>query len=378
MNFFPKINSKLKKCRKKSKKFFTLIELLIVIAIIAIIAAVVFVALNPLQRFASARDTMRLSQVTQIKKALELYITDNGIYPSSTQWSSGKIVSPNGVAYLATIPNAPTPPDGSCSSSSNAYVYTPGTTTNTYSLSFCLGSQVDKFAAGNNILTPKGIVAVTSSVPASVCLQSQVVVTSTLNHVCNTGAPDYDTCTYDTVSIGTQCWIKQNLNVGHYVVGVTTGAVSQTNNGVMEKYCYGDSTSSCQTYGGLYQYDEAAQYAGAKDICPNGWHLPLDSDFSVLENYLKDNGQTCVANRSYDDCVSAGTKLKTGGSSGFDGILAGYYYCPDEGNNLYFAFNNVGEWWSSAGYTRSLSGVAGIWRDTPSTCNGFSVRCIQN
>jgi type IV pilus assembly protein PilA len=60
------------------KKAFTLIELLVVIAIIAILAAVVFVALNPVQRFADARNSTRISDVNSLLTAVHEYIVDNG------------------------------------------------------------------------------------------------------------------------------------------------------------------------------------------------------------------------------------------------------------------------------------------------------------
>ncbi|MFH0779394.1 MAG: prepilin-type N-terminal cleavage/methylation domain-containing protein [Parcubacteria group bacterium] len=60
------------------KKGFTLIELLIVIAIIAILAVVVFVALDPLSRFQSARDAQRWSDVTAVLDAAKLNQVDNG------------------------------------------------------------------------------------------------------------------------------------------------------------------------------------------------------------------------------------------------------------------------------------------------------------
>jgi type IV pilus assembly protein PilA len=60
------------------KKAFTLIELLVVIAIIAILAAVVFVALNPVQRFADARNSNRITDVNSILTAIHEYIVDNG------------------------------------------------------------------------------------------------------------------------------------------------------------------------------------------------------------------------------------------------------------------------------------------------------------
>ncbi len=62
----------------KNKKGFTLIELLIVIAIIAILAAVVYVALDPLSRFRSARDSKRWEEVGTILNAIKLDQVDNG------------------------------------------------------------------------------------------------------------------------------------------------------------------------------------------------------------------------------------------------------------------------------------------------------------
>ncbi|HLD96431.1 MAG TPA: prepilin-type N-terminal cleavage/methylation domain-containing protein [Patescibacteria group bacterium] len=64
--------------KKIIRSGFTLIELLVVIAIIAILAAVVFVALNPVQRFADARNSTRISDVNSLLTAIHEYIVDNG------------------------------------------------------------------------------------------------------------------------------------------------------------------------------------------------------------------------------------------------------------------------------------------------------------
>lgn len=63
--------------KRKNQKGFTLIELLIVIAIIAILATVVFVALDPVQRFADARNSRRWGDVNSILTAIHEYIVDN-------------------------------------------------------------------------------------------------------------------------------------------------------------------------------------------------------------------------------------------------------------------------------------------------------------
>jgi len=102
---------------------------------------------------------------------------------------------------------------------------------------------------------------------------------------------------YPTVQIGTQCWFQKNLNVGTMI----QGANDQTNNSVLEKYCYNNDTANCAIYGGLYQWAEAVQYQnGATNttspspafsgningVCPNGWHVPSDGEWSTIETFL--------------------------------------------------------------------------------------------
>jgi uncharacterized protein (TIGR02145 family) len=202
-----------------------------------------------------------------------------------------------------------------------------------------------------------------------------IAVDSIAGHICNTGTPDYDTCTYGTVLIGTQCWLKQNMNIGKILIG------SQTLDGVLEKYCYANNYSNCQIYGGLYRGDEAVQYStaeGAQGICPDGWHVPTDAEQNILDQYLNDT--TCNASRvATADCSNAGTKLKTGGTSGFDGLFAGvrtgtgsFYY---QGSQTFF--------WSSTynggtPFFRQLTSSAGVYRSFTSQGFGHSVRCIRN
>lgn len=64
-------------------KGFTLIELVIVVAIIGIIAAAVLTSINPFENQKISRDTIRVSQLSSIAQALELYFSENKTYPSS-------------------------------------------------------------------------------------------------------------------------------------------------------------------------------------------------------------------------------------------------------------------------------------------------------
>ena len=126
---------------------------------------------------------------------------------------------------------------------------------------------------------------------------------------------NYEGRTYNTIKIGDQCWLKENLDVGN-ILNKTT---PQTNNGLIERYCYDDDPANCLTYGGLYQWDEVMQYSttpGVQGICPNGWHVPTRAEYDLLvgaaggSNSLKAIGQG-TGN-------GAGTN-----TSGFSALLAG-------------------------------------------------------
>jgi uncharacterized protein (TIGR02145 family) len=103
----------------------------------------------------------------------------------------------------------------------------------------------------------------------------------------NTGTfTDYrDGQEYKWVYIGTQFWMAENLNIGTRI----NGSLDQTDNGVIEKYCYNDNESNCSTYGGLYQWDEMMDYNSNEKVhgvCPVDWHIPSDSEWKTLEMTL--------------------------------------------------------------------------------------------
>jgi len=90
---------------------------------------------------------------------------------------------------------------------------------------------------------------------------------------------------YSTVQIDTQCWMAENINIGTKVDGVVT----QTNNGVIEKYCYDNLEENCDEYGAFYQWDEAMEYSteeGVQGICPEGWHLATKMEWHQMANFL--------------------------------------------------------------------------------------------
>ncbi len=125
---------------------------------------------------------------------------------------------------------------------------------------------------------------------------------------------------YNTVKIGEQCWMAENLNIGTRIDGI----IDQTNNGIIEKYCYNNDENNCDQLGGLYQWNEMMQYStiqGQQGICPEGWHLATDSEWFIMENHV----DPTVTDPNYQGWrgVDCGEKLLHGGSSGFEALLAG-------------------------------------------------------
>lgn len=102
------------------------------------------------------------------------------------------------------------------------------------------------------------------------------------------GTISYGGESYGLVQIGGQCWLNRNLNIGSRV----NFSTYQTNNGVTEKYCVGNTNDGCTVSGGLYSYMEAMNHnftiSGpfARGICPEGWHIPSMAEFTVLRDYL--------------------------------------------------------------------------------------------
>jgi uncharacterized protein (TIGR02145 family) len=195
----------------------------------------------------------------------------------------------------------------------------------------------------------------------------------------------YEGQTYNTVQIAVQCWFKENLNVGTMV----PGNQNQSNNGIIEKYCFNNSPANCDTYGGLYQWDEIMQYTvqqGTQGICPNGWHIPTNSEWTELIDFL---GYEAVAGGKMKSTgtIEAGTGLWTtpnegatnssgftalpGGFRNLDGVfgILGYwtYICSSTEYNFYSAFDLNLFYFNTA-----------VNRPTDYKDLGFSVRCVKN
>ena len=100
-----------------------------------------------------------------------------------------------------------------------------------------------------------------------------------------------DRQSYATVQIGDQIWMAENLNIGLFVESVEREMTGSThsdvhNNDIIEKFGYLNGIAYCETYGGLYDWNEMMQYQtieGVQGICPDGWHIPTDQEWKDLE-----------------------------------------------------------------------------------------------
>jgi len=187
----------------------------------------------------------------------------------------------------------------------------------------------------------------------------------------------YEGKTYNIVKIGKQVWLKENLDVGIQIIS-TTAADSQSNNGVIEKYCYENNPANCEKYGGLYQWDEAMQYItaeGAQGICPVGWHIPTLAEFNRLADTVGNNSNILKA-------LGEGTGGGTGtDTSGFSALLAGYRY----NNSTFHYMGYEASFWSSMQFSDASAvnltlyyNDSDIYYSYHSKNYGFSVRCIKD
>ena len=208
-----------------------------------------------------------------------------------------------------------------------------------------------------------------------------------------------DSQSYATVQIGTQCWMQQNLNVGTEIAGATNQGTNVSSASSIQKYCYGDASSSCTTYGGLYQWTQAVGGSAGCDgtgagqaacttpiqgICPASWHIPSHYEWTELELATCTSG-TCATDFPYDETTQGwqgtneGTTLQSP-TGLFRGLLAGYRST----GGSFLGRGSVAGFWSSlasggsAWYRDLYSGYAAVLRGTDDQAYGGSVRCVKN
>ncbi|MDD4501090.1 MAG: FISUMP domain-containing protein [Bacteroidales bacterium] len=216
---------------------------------------------------------------------------------------------------------------------------------------------------------------------------------------------------YKTVTIGEQVWMAENLA---YLPSVFGPATISSSTAYYYVYDYNGTdvaaakaTDNYQTYGVLYNWPAAmagaassdANPSGVQGVCPDGWHLPSDAEWTQLEEYLIANGYnydgTTTGNQiaksmvNYSGWNTSSTVGAVGNTdypeyrnkSGFTALPGGY-------RNYSGTFGNVGGsglWWSSTqsstsnAWYRSLNySYSSVTRGNYNKGSGFSVRCVRD
>jgi len=215
---------------------------------------------------------------------------------------------------------------------------------------------------------------------------TQIYYSSSDEVSCGQGFKDTrDYKIYQTLQIGTQCWMAENLNIGTRIDGI----LDQTDNSTIEKYCYDDDESYCEIYGGLYQWNELMQYtaiSGTQGICPAGWHVPTRAEFEVLTDFLGGES-SCGGKMKTSGTIEAGTGLwhtpNTGATneSGFTGMPAGM---RDAGTTfMHMAYN--ADFFTSDEYSAGMAWGRNLYYGSVTVRDeyfdkryGWSVRCLKN
>ena len=207
---------------------------------------------------------------------------------------------------------------------------------------------------------------------------------------------DIDGNVYNTVTIGTQVWMKENLKTTQYddstAIPLVTGdsnwdALTATD----KAYCWydDDSATNANTYGALYTWSAAMNGAdssssspsGIQDVCPTGWHLPSDDEWTTLTDYL---GGTDVAGGKLKETSTTHWQSPNTGAtneSGFTALPGGNR--GSDGTSRYIGSSVY--WWSSTeanssyAWSRSLHYGGGyVDRIYGNKQDGFYVRCIND
>ena len=198
------------------------------------------------------------------------------------------------------------------------------------------------------------------------------------NTPCAIPSVTYDGYTYPTVQIGGQCWFAENLRNDNYNDGTAipgnldNSTWTTTTAGAQTVYDQGGTNESTNlaTYGRLYNWYAVTNAAG---LCPTGWHVPTDAEWTALATHLGANAgnQLKAASPTWD-----GTN-----SSGFSALPGGW---RSSSTGSFYDLGDDGYWWSSspsgsdAWYRGLYSGDSLVFGDVDDVRDGCSVRCVQD
>jgi uncharacterized protein (TIGR02145 family) len=203
---------------------------------------------------------------------------------------------------------------------------------------------------------------------------------------------DVDGNSYNAVVIGTQTWMAENLKATKYNDGTAIPNVTDnTAWGALTTgaYCdYSNTPSNSTIYGRLYIWysvdnNSATKVAsnGGKNVCPTGWHVPTNSEWSSLTTYL--GGESVAGGKLKEIGTAHWLSPNTGATNetGFTALPGGYRY----GNGAFSYIGTGGNWWSSTESSTSDAWLrylryyfSNVYGYPINKQDGFSVRCLKD
>jgi len=192
---------------------------------------------------------------------------------------------------------------------------------------------------------------------------------------------DIDGNIYDTVAIGTQVWLVENLNVTHYRNGDPIPNVTDSAEWVnltTGAYCnYDNSSANAEIYGRLYNWFAVND---SRNIAPIGWHVATLDEWIILENYL--GSDTVAGGKLKETGTTHWTDPNTAATneSGFTALPGGLR----EPAGFFYIDAKIGNWWTTSAngskawhaYTDAVTGSL-LLIDSPKAV-GYSVRCVKD
>ncbi len=209
---------------------------------------------------------------------------------------------------------------------------------------------------------------------------------------------DIDDNSYKAIAIGTQTFMAENLNVTRYNNGDFIETTNPATLSIYEEstpkyqWPYDGNESKVITYGRLYTWYVATD---SRNVCPAGWHIPSEAEWTTLTDYLTNNGfgyqdsdsdiaKSMAASSGWNSSSNAGTignDQASNNSSGFTALPGGV-------RGEYGQFQNIGNsciWWSASEYnsgSASAFGLANSSRDmfnfSANKVTGYSIRCLKD
>ena len=225
-----------------------------------------------------------------------------------------------------------------------------------------------------------------------------------IKHLFKKRIKDIDGNVYTQIKIGKQVWMVENLRTTKFNDGSNISYIeydepwSVSN---IPSYCwYDNDIDNKNTYGALYNWH--AVETGI--LCPKGWHVPSDTEWTELETYLANNGynydgstggddirdkiaKSMASDNGWETSSGVGEVGNTGypeyrNKSGFTALPGGY---RDSGGESFNSIGDCGSWWSSTEIDKYYALLHSLYsddsfvdRDNDWKERGSSVRCVKD